>query len=150
MKLTRYFFSLILFLALATITQLQAQSAKELLTRKWKFDVEALMELLPEAQKEEMKKAPPEQVAMFKQMMAQSYFHFKSDGTVEMKIPVPGMDVETMKWQLTNVGKTLITIEESGKVNRGRIIELTSKKLIIEPENNEGKKERMVFIPFED
>ncbi|HAS46345.1 MAG TPA: hypothetical protein DCS93_38040 [Microscillaceae bacterium] len=148
MRLTRYFFSLALLLTFAVATQ--AQSAKELITRKWQFDVDEVIKLMPKAQQEEMKNAPPEQVAMFKQVIAQSYFHFKSDGTIEAKIPGGGPNPDEMNWKLTNGGKTLVTTEKNGKVNKASIVELTNKKLIIEAEiENEGT-QRMVFVPFKD
>jgi len=150
MRLTRYFFSLALLLTLAAATQVQAQSAKELITRKWQFDVDELIKLMPKAQQEEMKNAPPEQVAMFKQMMAQSYFHFKSDGTIEAKIPGGGPKPEKMTWKLADGGKTLVTTEQNGKTNKASIVELTSKKLIIEAETEDAGNQRMIFVPFKD
>ncbi|OJJ22178.1 hypothetical protein BKI52_09065 [marine bacterium AO1-C] len=152
MRLTRYFFSLALLLTLAAATQVQAQSTKDLLSRKWRFDVEELIKLMPKSQQEEMKKAPPEQIAMFKQMMAQAYFHFKSDGTAEAKIPGPGgASSQKMNWKLTNGGKTLVTTDDQGKENKASIIKLTSEKLIIEgTDENTGQPQRMIFIPFKD
>lgn len=143
MKLTRYFFALAMLLTVTAFTQLQAQSAKDLMARKWKLDVESLIKSLPEAQQKEMKNAPPEQLALFKKMFGQSYFHFKADGSFEANMMGKKSDSEGVTWKLADGGKTLVTTE-NGKENRVKIIELTKKKLVIEADEGKGP-QRMIF-----
>lgn len=147
MKLTRYFFTLAMLLAITAFTQLQAQSAKDLMARKWKLDIESLIKALPEEQQKEMKKAPA-QLAMFKKMFGQSYFHFKADGSFEANMMGKKSDSEGVTWKLANGGKTLVTTE-NGKENRVKIIELTKQKLVLEADEGKGP-QRMIFTAADE
>ncbi|OJJ22177.1 hypothetical protein BKI52_09060 [marine bacterium AO1-C] len=152
MKSIRYLFFLTLIFTLATIMQGQAQAEviKKLITRKWQYHVDEYLKLMPKAYQEQMKIASQEEVIMFRHMVSESYMHFKSDGTVELKIPVPGAKPEKMTWKLTNKGMTLVTVEANGQVSKAEIMEVTDERLILKVQDENEESLRVVFVPFKD
>lgn len=144
MKSIRYTITLTLIFALTSLAQLRAQSAKDLIAQKWNLSFEEMTKFMSDAEKAELDKMTDEQKAMMKGMLEKSYFHFKKNGTFEVSMPME--EVETMKWTISDDGKTLTTTEDGGKVTKITIVELTKKKLILRPEDGGGNgPKQMVF-----
>lgn len=140
MKLTRYFFTCAF--ALLLVSSGQAQSAKKLLIRNWRVSFEEIIKQMPEDQQKQITQMTDEQKAMMKAMMEKSYVHFKSDGTFEAFMDGKK---ENMTWKLSGDNKTLITTEETGKVTKLHIVELTKERLVLK-EKKEGESPAIVFV----
>lgn len=145
----KYLFVIALLLGSFSITQ--AQSAKELITKKWQFSFDDMMEhmkkTMTDAEKQELANMPDAQKEMMKKMIGKMTIHFKSDGTCQAS--AKGKETN-MKWKISDDGKTVTTTdpEKEGKENVLQIVELSSKKLLLK-EAGSTQKMVMVFVPAE-
>ncbi len=143
MELNRYLRALAFICASTSFTQLQAQSAKKLLTRTWVFSFDEMMKVLSPEQKKAIEALPADQLKLVKKEMSQSYMVFKSRGIFK---GVMNGKKEKMEWRLSEDGKILITIDEFGIEEKIKIIELTKKRLVIQLPNNGEETPPLVFI----
>lgn len=143
MELNRYLRALAFICVITSFTQLQAQSAKKLLTRTWVFSFDEMMKVLSPEQKKAIEALPADQLKLVKKEMSQSYMVFKSRGIFK---GVMNGKKEKMEWRLSEDGKILITIDEFGIEEKIKIIELTKKRLVIQLPNNGEETPPLVFI----
>ena len=144
MKLTRYFFAVMLFSITATLSNVQAQSTKKMLMRTWVMSFDEMIKKMPAEQRKMIEMMTDEQKDRVKNQISQSYFDFKADGTFEAFM---NGKKESMTWNLSADGKELITTEESGKVTRLIIVELSKTRLVLEGKEDKEKVPPIVFIP---
>ncbi|EAY27245.1 hypothetical protein [Microscilla marina] len=143
MGLNRYLRAFAFIFAITSFTQLQAQSAKKLLTRTWVFSFDEMMKVLSPEQKKVIEAMPADQLKLVKKEMSQSYLVFKSRGIFK---GVMNGKKEKMEWKLSEDGKTLITIDEFGIEEKIKIIELTKKRLVIQLPNDGEEAPPLVFV----
>ncbi|WP_157558384.1 lipocalin-like domain-containing protein [Microscilla marina] len=109
----------------------------------WALDIDAAMKDMPKEQLEKMPKAMLEKIT---EGLKKTRFNFKKDGTMEMTGGPMGKSL-TGSWKLSDDGKTLtMTQGEGGEAIQNKIVELSSKKLVFEADNN-GKKTKAVLVP---
>ena len=129
MKLTRYFFAVMLFSITATLSNVQAQSTKKMLVGTWLLSFDEMIKKMPEKQRRRMEVMPDEQKDMMRKQINQSYFDFKADGTFEAF-----MDGKkhSMTWKLSDNGKKLITTNTDGREIPMKILEISKNRLVLE------------------
>ncbi|WP_157558453.1 lipocalin family protein [Microscilla marina] len=135
---------LMVALVLLGAGMVQAQSAKEMLTQRWVFSfddmVEQMKKTMSDAEKQKFASMTDEQKAMMKSVMGDLSITFKSDGTCDA---VNKGKTESMTWKLSDDGKTLTTTAKGDKVTTLNIISLSSEKLILK---DEGSSQSMAMI----
>jgi hypothetical protein len=137
-------------LVLSCFAMSQAQSAKEMLTQKWVYSIDAVIAQMKKSmsakEKQELANMTDEQKAMLRSMVANMSIEFKRDGTCEV---IDKHEKTSMTWELSADGKTLTTTEKgkNGKpddVSVVQIVELNSSKLVVKEKDST---ETMVFVP---
>ena len=143
MKLNRYLWAFAFVFTITAFIQLQAQSAKKLLTRTWVFSFDEMMKILSPEQKKMMESMADDELKMIREKMSKSYMIFKRNGTLK---GVMDGEQEKMDWKISADGKTLITIDEFGTEEKIKIVELTKKRLVLQVQD-EKENPPLVFLP---
>lgn len=145
MKLNRYFILFTVTLGVSVASQIQAQSAKKLLTRAWSISFEETLNYLPAKEKKMFDKMSPDERKAIKQKMEESYLDFKSDGTCETYMD---NTKEIVKWELAKDGKTLKMSDANGADDATvEILKLTKNRFIVKFISEEEVVLTMVFVP---
>lgn len=146
-NLKRYLFTITLVFSSFAIVQ--AQSAKALLTQKWVYSFDSVMEEMKKGmsakEKQELANMTDEQKAMLRSMVENMSIEFKSDGTCQL---VDKLEKTSMTWVLSEDGKTLTTTEKGTNGKRDevsviQIVELSRRKLVVK---EKGSTQIMVFL----
>lgn len=141
MRVTRYFFALIVFVMVATLSNVQAQSAKKMLVRTWIMSFDEMVKKMPAEQLKMIEAMPDEQKDTMRNQINRSYFQFRADGTLEASL---NGKKEPMTWKLSAGGKELITTEINGTEVHFKIVELSKKRLILKAKEDIPP---IVFVP---
>lgn len=121
----------------------QGESARDLLVRKWKVSIEELIASMPKDEQMRFRQLPPE----IKKNIGKGSLEFKSNGTYIISAGFAGkQNMERGNWELRDGGKTLVTKRVGGGDQVLEIIELSPKRLIINPKGNE-EKTKIILVP---
>lgn len=139
----------VIALVFSSFAIVQAQSAKALLTQKWVYSFDSVMEEMKKGmsakEKQELANMTDAQKAMLRSMIENMSIEFKSDGTCQL---VDKQEQTSMTWELSEDGKTLTTTEKGTNGKRDevsviQIVELSRRKLVVK---EKGSTQIMAFL----
>ncbi|MBN1251048.1 MAG: lipocalin family protein [Bacteroidales bacterium] len=126
MKKTSYLFISLLIIAFISSC---TKSPSDMIVGEWKISEIKTSEEIPDEQKEVYKQ-------IMEDMKSSTKIEFKSDGTYQQTI---SEETTTGKWSFTENENTLVMINENGKTEPAKIIELTENKLVLENQLDQTK-----------